>query len=259
MKDIDIKFRSLRVNLRKHGSKISEDIYRRYHPSTMNVGAEICVFCMSTSSITREHVIPKWLFQKDVTSTFISSVNKQTQSYNKSVIPTCANCNNFILSGIEKHIIKIISEVERANYHYDEELYNIIRWLELIDYKTQVYDCRRKYIKYGNTGYSYNWGALPISMMRHFPGLNPFKGLEYLRRSQKRITKKSKNNKINSLVVFSTSTPHFYFFTQPDKYVYVSFPMYKVAVFYFLQTEFDNYNDASEEALYYIKEIVNSK
>ena len=68
MQKIDSNFTHLRVNLRKHGLVIAKDVFHRFHPATKNPGNEICVFCNSTLKITKEHVLPKWVFEKDVES-----------------------------------------------------------------------------------------------------------------------------------------------------------------------------------------------
>lgn len=258
MVDINLNFRKLRVNLRKHGITISEDVFSRFHPTTLNIGDETCIFCKSTSKLTKEHVLPKWLFEKDVESKFISSVNRQTQSYNKAVVPSCSDCNNTILAEIEKNIINILRNIEIGNHLNVKDLSNIIRWLEILDYKLQVYDCRRKYIKHRDSEYDPLWGTMPVSWMRHLIDMNPFKALDYIRRSQRRIIVKSKTDRICSLVIFRTSEPHFNFFSQPDEYVFISFPMYKIAMFYFLRRKFENNKKAGEEALYYIDGVSKS-
>lgn len=238
MEIIDQNFRKIRVNLRKQGIDISDNVFRRFHPTTADDVEEICVFCKSTKNLTKEHVLPKWLFEKDVESRFISSVNRQTQSYNKAAIPACPDCNNTILAEIEKKVIFILQKLENEKQLDDKELSNLIRWLEILDYKLQVYDCRRKYLKHPNSEYNPFWAPLPVSWMSHYIDMNPFKALDYLRRSQRRITVKSKTDRFFSIVFFETSRPHFNFFTQHDEYIFVSFPMYKLAVFYFLRKKF---------------------
>jgi hypothetical protein len=253
---INIRFKHLRVKLRLHGINIAEDVYHRFHPATKNPGCEICVFCFSSSKITKEHVLPKWVFEKDTESTLISSVNKQTQTYNKVVIPACSNCNNSILAPIEKHIFKIIQDIS-CKSHDLADLSNLIRWLEILDYKLQVYDCRRKYIKYEKNEYDDFFGILPVAHLRHFKDMNPYKAYDLLRSSQRRITIKKKEN-FKSLVIFDTLVPHFNFFTQPNEYIFISFPMIKIAAFYFLKKSFSNESDASKEALFIIKKVFQS-
>ncbi|NJO24834.1 MAG: hypothetical protein HC867_02145 [Bacteroidia bacterium] len=238
--------------------EITEDVFFRFHPSTTKVKDEICIFCYSNTKITREHVLPKWLFEKSTKTLFISSVNKQTQTYNKAVIPTCSACNNSILSHIENHIIQVIHRLGKAKVYRDDDLSDIVRWMEILDYKLQVYDCRRKYIKYGNSEYDYNWGIFPVAMMRHFIDMDPFKAHDFLRRSQRRITVKAKTDRLNSLVVFNTAKPHFNFFIQPDEYIFVSLPMFKFAFFYFLKKKYNHHIEASEEALFIMEKVFNS-
>lgn len=160
-------------------------------------------------------MLPKWLFEKDVESRFISSINRQTQTYNKAVIPTCSDCNNTILVEIENSVINILQNIEIGNHLSDGDFSNIIRWLEILDYKLQVYDCRRKCVKHRNSEYDPVWGIMPVACMRHFIDMNPFKAHDYLRRSQRRIAVKSKLNRFQSLVLFEMSEPDFDFFAQP--------------------------------------------
>ncbi len=229
--EIERKFTQLRVGLRKEGLDICEDVFRRFHPSTITKKPEICVFCNSTSKNTKEHVLPKWLFEKDTDVSLISSVNRQIQTFNKAVIPTCANCNNSILAYIEKYSIQVIENLISSNKHYVEDLCHIIRWLEILDYKLQVYDCRRIYLKYGNSQYDKTFGIVPVSLMRHYIELDPYKAYDYLRSIQKKMTVKKKINRINSLVVFDIAQPNFDFFTQPNEYIFVSLPNAKLVFF----------------------------
>jgi hypothetical protein len=253
MRSLDVSFRKLRVNLRKHAKEISEDVFGRFHPATRNVGDEICVFCNSTGNLTKEHVLPKWLIKNNAHDQFISSVNKRTASYNKAVIPTCSDCNNSVLAEIEKYIVEIVRNLDINNDINSEGICNVIRWMEILDYKLQIYDCRRKFL--GFSEYEPDWATLPLSHMRHFLEMNPFRALTYLHKSHRRITVKSKLKRINSLAIFNTTQSHFDFFTQPDEYIYVSFPRNKIAMFYFLNREFQSHKEVCQEALYYIENV----
>jgi hypothetical protein len=255
MAEIDLKFKSLRVKMRLHGMSIADNVFKRYHPATRNTKGEICVFCSSTSKITKEHVLPRWLFENDVKSSMISGVNKQIHTYNKAVIPACSTCNNSILAPIEKHIIEVIKRLDAFEAYFPDDFCSIIRWLEILEYKLQVYDCRQKYIKYGNSEYDPDWGIFPVAMMRHFFEMNPLKAHDFLRSSQRRITVKAKIERINSLIVFNPLIPHFNFFVQPNEYICVSVPMHKIAFFYFLKRKYNRYGDGWEEALHLIKKV----
>jgi hypothetical protein len=183
---------------------------------------------------------------------------RQMVTYNKAVVPACSECNNSILASIEKYIIKVIHDMDAFDDCSNEDVCNIIRWLEIIDYKLQVLDCRRKYIKYENSEYDRDWGIFPVSMMRHFLTMSPWKSHDWLRNSQRRITVKAKIEGMNSLVVLKPRIPHFHFFSQPNEYIYLSFPMCKIAFFYFFKRRNDYYEDAAAEALDIIKEVAES-
>ena len=258
MREIDKKFISLRTNLRKHRSTICEDVFKRFHPSTDNPGSEICVFCNSTLKLTREHVLPKWLLHNDTKAQFVSSVNGLTQTYNKAVVPSCSICNNEILADIERHIIEVTKRLETAESYNYNDLCDIIRWLEIIDYKAQVFDCRRKFLKFPNSEYDSDWGIFSIAMMRHFVEMNPFRAFDFLRSTQKRITIKNKLQHTNSLVIFHTRKSHFNFFIQPNSYIFVSLPTFKVAFFCFFRKRFDKPEHANREAYNIMIKVFNS-
>lgn len=252
---IDKAFQTIRVNLRMYGPRITKDVFFRFHPITEIRPAEICVFCGSTANLTREHVIPKWVFSGDVNLKYISAINRQTQTYNKTVIPACSICNNSILGIIESQIKEIITKHIFLKEQGEQSASNIMRWLELLDYKTQIYDCRRLYLKYLNDDYDSQWGIFPLAMMRHFNELKPFGPFDYLRSTQRRITIKEKNSRINSFVIFRPKKPHFDFFVKPTEYIYISFSMTNIAFFYFFKKNFLDYSDAIKEALFIIRKV----
>ncbi len=257
MTQVDLKLKTLRVNLRKYGKIIAKDVAYRYHPAT-EPKEEICVFCSSTSNITKEHVLPKWLIETELHNTMTSVVNKQTVIYNRALVPACSECNNSILAFIEKHIIRAIQNMDVFNDCSNYDVCNIIRWLEIIDYKLQVLDCRRKYIKYGNSEYDHDWGKFPVSMMRHFLTMNPWKSYSWLRNSQRRITIKEKIDGLNSFVVIRPCVPNFYFFNLPNEYIFLSFPTCRIAIFYFFKKRYKYYEYAAAEALDIIKKVIES-
>jgi hypothetical protein len=258
MSDIDTKFKYLRTNLRKHGTKICEDVFRRFHPATACAGPEICIFCNSTSEITKEHILPKWLFENDTESRFVSSVNRLTQTYNKAIVPCCAICNNNILADIERHLIKALKRIEIAKVFEYEDICNVIKWLQIIDYKTQVFDCRRKFLMFPNSEYDEYWGLFPVAMMRHFGEMDPHKAYDFLRSTQRRISIRTKVENIKSLVIFHTKSPHFNFFIQPNNYIFLSLPMFRVAFFCFFRKRFEQCQYASEKAYGIMHKVFNS-
>jgi len=257
MNDINQDFKYLRVNFRKQGKIIAEDVFKRVHPATPKKVKEICVFCKSTLGLTREHVLPQWLFESKTGISMISRVNKQTQTYYKAVVPTCSTCNNVALSNIEECIIKIIKKIESKENYTQDDLCNIIRWLEILDYKLQVYDCRRKYIKYGDSEYNRDLGEFSVAMLRHFFEMNPFKSYIFLRQSQNRITVKRKYERIESLLIFEPKTSDFNFFNLANEYIFISFPMFKIAIFYFLRKSHNIDREALNEAYEIMTKVLN--
>jgi len=63
---------------------------------------------------------------------------------------------------------------------------------------------------------------------------------------------------MNSLVVIKPRIPHFYFFAQPNEYIYLSFPMCRIAIFYFFKKRYNYYEAAANEAVDIIKKVVES-
>jgi hypothetical protein len=53
-------FSALRVNIRKNGYFIAENVYNRFHPGTFDLGVEICVFCGLSDKLTKDHLFAKW-------------------------------------------------------------------------------------------------------------------------------------------------------------------------------------------------------
>lgn len=258
MEELNRKFKILRVNLRRHGQAIAHEVVMQFHPASLHPVKEICIFCNSSVDITREHVLPKWAVELELHGTMISGVNKQMHSYNKAVVPACSECNNSVLAFIEREIIKAVSGLDELKPCSDADLFNIIRWLEIIDYKLQVLDCRRKYIKFDNLEYDPLWGKFPVSMMRHFNSIQPWKAYYWVRIAQQRITVKAKNKDLNSLVILKTVVPHFNFFSKPNEYIFISFPMYNLAIFLFLDRRHNDYGKSASEALNVIKAVAES-
>lgn len=254
---IDDRFKFLRVQLRQNGPAIADDVFMRFHPTTKKGKPEICIFCFSRSNITKEHVLPKWLFERETEITFISSVNRQTQTYNRAIVAACSHCNNSVLAPIEKHIMDSIRRLQMKAVTI-EDIFNMIRWLEILEYKLQAYDCRRKYIRYGTSEYDADFGIFPVAMMRHFSKMDPYLGFLWLRRSQRRITVKSKTSRFNSFAVMPTIQPHFNFFVQPDEYIYISFPMFPISIFYFLKSIFSDNRDAYKQAFQIMRKVFQS-
>jgi len=257
--NIDIKLRGLRVKLRKNSKEIMEDVLNRHLPKlsmTDKPKKEICVFCADQNNLTKEHVLPKWTFENSVKKSFITNINGSEQTYNKTTVPVCADCNNNLLGSIESYIISILSNNDLSNSFFSEyELQNIIRWLEIIEYKFQLLEIRRKFLKSKSGNYNEYLRDIPVSVMRNEIGYLPHKALCQIRSAQKRITQKSKLNNQNSLVIFKTKNEGFYFFHHLNDFIFLELPKFGVAFFYFYSRQFENEENSKDEAMKVIKEV----
>src|SRR5690606_36636396 len=116
-------------------------------------------------------------------------------------IPVCANCNNNLLGNIERYIISLFEDIDLTKEFFSsEEIQNIIRWLEIIEYKFQLHGIRRKFIKSKNSQYIEYLRDIPLSIMRSDIDYSPNVTIAQIRLAQKRVTQKSKFKNQSSLV-----------------------------------------------------------
>lgn len=257
--DIDIKLKNLRVKLRKSSKEIINDVLVKQIPrisSKDKSKKEICVFCANQNNLTKEHVLPKWTFENCTNKFFVTDINGSQQTYNKTTIPVCSDCNNNLLSNVEKYIISILNDTDLSNsYFNNEQLQNIIRWLEIIEYKFQLLEIRRKFIKSKSSQYLEYLRDIPISIMRANIDYSPSKAISEIRLAQKRVTQKTKASIQNSLVVFKTKNENFYFFHHLNDFIFLELPKFCIALFYFYSRKFENVEDAKNEAMEIIKTV----
>jgi hypothetical protein len=259
--DVSYSFKCLRVKLRQNSKMVMEDVLTRHIPKISakdKSKKEICIFCASAKDITREHVLPKWTFEKNTEMFFITDINGSEQTYNKTTIPACADCNNNVLASIESSIISMFKAVDlQKAFFSNEDLQNIIRWLEIIEYKFQILEIRRKFTKSKYADYIPYLSDIPISLMRENINYSPSKAIAQIRIAQKRITVKSKNEKENSLVIFKTKNESFHFFHHLNDFIFLELPEFKIAIFYFYSRIFQNTKEAHDTAIEIIKSVYN--
>jgi len=259
--EIDIKLRNLRVKLRQNSKEIMDDVLKRHVPkisSKEKPKKEICVFCANEDNLTKEHVLPKWTFENCPKELFVTNINGSKQTYNKTTIPVCANCNNNLLGSIESYIISIFNETDLSNSFFsDDQLHNIIRWLEIIEYKYQLLEIRRKFIKSNSSEYIKYLRDIPVTIMRENIDYSPSKAVIQIRTAQKRVTEKSKVGNQNSLIIFKTKNESFYFFHHLNDFIFLELPKFGIALFYFYSRKFENVEVAKNEAMKIITEVYN--
>lgn len=260
--NIYLKLKELRVELRQNSKKIMDDVLKRHIPkisSKEKSKIEICVFCANTQNLTKEHVLPKWTFENSDKKFFLTDINGSEQTYNKTTIPVCANCNNNLLGNIESYIISLLKNTNLSkDFFSSEEIQNIIRWLEIIEYKFQLLEIRRKFIKSKSYDYMEYLRDIPISIMRENINYSPNKAIAQIRLSQKRVTQKSKLKNENSLVIFKTKNESFHFFHHLNDFIFLELPKFGIALFYFYSRNFENKEEAKDNAMKIITSVYES-
>lgn len=243
-------YKSVRNNLRSNGKAIISNIKNNYFDPWDFAGEpDVCPFCGSNNSLTREHVLPQWTFQSDPDRYFETKINASTQTFIKTVIPVCSKCNNETLSKIEKYINLLFRNTDLSTDYFEyEESLNIIRWLEIIEYKFHVLEFRRKYIRNHSADFVPFLKDVPMSVMRLNINLSPYKALSQLRKAQARVIRKDKEPRYYSMVIWRSKNTQPLFFHTMDEHIFFEFPEYQMAMFYFFNKEFSSNYDAESEA-----------
>ena len=216
--------------------------------------SHICIFCGETLNLTREHVIPQWVYGRCTKRDFITTTNGGRQTYNKATVPACKDCNSNILGSLERHLKH---EFDRINLDKEafsnESIELIILWLESLEYKFQILDLRRNLNRVKGAEYIPYIGKLPISMFQGPMDTSPSKVFSNLRSALKVLSIKSKYTRLNSLCILATKNPDFHFFHSTNNYVFIELAEFGVAFFYFYKEEFDTHKEASIKAQVIVK------
>jgi hypothetical protein len=239
-----------------------DDVVKRHLPKISpkeKSKTEICVFCADVNNLTKEHVLPKWTFENCTKKFFVTNTNGSEQAYNKTTIPVCANCNNNLLGNIESYIVCLFTHVDLSKEFFTaHEIENIIRWLEIIEYKFQLLEIRRKFIKLKSSQFIKYLTDIPLSLMREDIDYSPSKAIAQIRLAQKRVTQKSKSKNQNSLVIFKTKNDSFYFFHHLNDFIFLELPKFGIALFYSYSRNFENEETAKSEAMKIIASVYES-
>jgi uncharacterized CHY-type Zn-finger protein len=231
----------LRVNIRKNSKRIVDNLIENfliYRSSRNNfIVNHQCLFCGETEDLTREHILPKWLFENIQNKFYVNGVNGQKRSYAEATVPACRVCNSELLNEIERHIKNTFTtKPVGTNSYTEEDFENIIRWLEIIHYKLQVTDLIQRFIKHKDGRMVEYLRQMPLAILRE-GGISPFRVEVELRNSIRRISIKSKADRSGSLAFFITKNTTFHFFHN-DHFIFIELPQYKLAVFYFYKKNF---------------------
>jgi hypothetical protein len=247
---------SLNSKLVEFRKKIKANQKRVVDSIIENHSVNVCIFCGELSNLTREHVIPQWVYDRCTKRTFITTTNRNAQTYNKTVIPACKDCNNSVLGELERYLVHKFNEIDLRNeYFTDDEINKIILWLEIIEYKFHVLDLRRNLNKVQGADYIPYIGKMPIAMFQGPLDQSPSKVFSNLRNALKTLAIKSKKPKYNSLCVLRTTNPDFHFFHSTNNFIFIELAQYNVAFFFFYKRKFATV----EEAISLAQEIVKTE
>ncbi|MFH4700011.1 hypothetical protein WKW72_04955 [Vibrio alginolyticus] len=246
---IQVKLVHLRQKIRANKKKVIDAIIA-------NHSAEICIICGSHEQLTKEHVIPQWVYNRCTKRTFQTTTNGISQTYNKTTLPACKDCNSNLLGLLERHLKHEFERIDVRHQEFSQEtLELVILWLETLEYKFQVLDLRRNLNKVKGADYIPYIGKMPIAMFQGPMETSLAKVFSNLRSALNVLSVKSKADRLNSLCVIHTKNEDFHFFHSTNNYIFIELAEFSIAFFYFYKQSFNNVGEAVESA----KGIVNEQ
>lgn len=184
-------------------------------------GKECCIICDTDKNITKEHLLPKWVFENDVKKSFFISPEDTLYSYRLSYLPCCKTCNSSVLGNFEHHIREILKR-ENKNFTISEKE-DIIFWIKYLDFKFKIFGvekaCHRNTKSKSNIGL---WNK---------PKNNP-KNFFYDLFDLPATT--------NSLIISEPKQKNFDFFYWKDHYFSITLPQCNVSIIYFFTNKIEN-------------------
>ena len=184
-------------------------------------GKECCIICGTDKNITKEHLLPKWVFENDVKKSFFISPEDTLYSYRLSYLPCCKTCNSSVLGNFEHHIREILKR-ENKNFTISEKE-DIIFWIKYLDFKFKIFGVEKACHK--NTKSKSNIGLWdkPINNPKNF-----FYDLFDLPATT------------NSLIISEPKQKNFDFFYWKDHYFSITLPQCNVSIIYFFTNKIEN-------------------
>ena len=184
-------------------------------------GKECCIICGTDKDITKEHLLPKWVFENDVKKSFFISPEDTLYSYRLSYLPCCKTCNSSVLGNFEHHIREILKR-ENKNFTISEKE-DVIFWIKYLDFKFKIFGvekaCHRNTKSKSNIGL---WNK---------PKNNP-KNFFYDLFDLPATT--------NSLIISEPKQKNFDFFYWKDHYFSITLPQCNVSIIYFFTNKIEN-------------------
>lgn len=154
---------------------------------------------------------------------------------------------------MESYIEKILSS---RNPQYTEfnslETNHIIFWLELIEYKYNILDLKKKFLRHKESDFIPFLKDVSISMLRP-EAESPKEVFKNLKKAQSMLCKSRRNLRFKSLVVFKTKNKTFQVGHTTNKWIFIELPQKEVAFFYFYDKIFLNHKNAYVESMDIIK------
>lgn len=245
---IEKKLLAIRKIARIHGKYVMGKLFDDYLTGLISKKRiPSCSFCGNESNLTKEHILPRWVFENDPKHFFTSDVNELEQSYVGATIPLCSNCNSNLFNSLEREIQIILGRADlKNNFYSPDDLLLIIRWFEIIDFKFQVWDLRTDFKRHKKSQYIPFLAEFSIAFMRLYSvRIITTKA----RKSLKRIATKNKINRERSLIIGTTKEKTFHYFHTSGEFIYLEIPAYKKVFFYFYEREFKTELQARRAAL----------
>lgn len=185
---------------------------------------------------------------------FLTTTNRISQTYNKTTVSACNDCNNNILGELERYLKHIFKDIDLLEESFtDDEIEKIILWLETLEYKFHVLNLRRKLSKVKGSSYIPYIGKMPVAMFQGPLDQSPSKVFSNLRNALKALSVKSKKSRVNSLCILRTTNPDFNFFHLSNNFIFIEISQYNVAFFYFYREEFRSNKEAASKAQEIVK------